>query len=83
MYLINKIFETWMEAGYVYYNREDLPPVMLDGQYDDTARYLYANYHKLTHPMVKLIDKESIRCGTAYAVNWDEYLKMKAELKRV
>lgn len=61
----SKIVPILLISSYLYYIYGDSTPLS-DAEYDKLCRILYDKWDEVTHPHLKLIDKEDLEAGSLY-----------------
>lgn len=64
----------YLMASYLYYH-EDCS-LVTDRLFDDLCADLLQRFKHITHPHKRLIDKDSLRAGTGYAIKRNQYPQM-------
>jgi hypothetical protein len=60
----------YLVASYAYYVMDD--PVMADEDYDQLCKKLDTWWFMIDHPHKKHVDREAVRAGTGYGIDYPE-----------
>ena len=62
----NLVVPAILTSSYIYYCREDLPPIMEDEDFDWACKFMLKNFRSLDHPHKSLIKRSHLRAGTLF-----------------
>jgi len=68
---INIAVPCYLMASYLYYIENE--SMMYDHEYDYLCKFIYDNFDNIQHRHKYLIDKESLKAGTGYKLNKEDY----------
>jgi len=84
---INKIYEYWLMAGWLYYHgifEEDMvQSPWEDYNYDEATQLLLEHWDKVDHPLKYLADEEDLRAGTGFAIQYPKEIIEKAKVWKI